>query len=76
LRALLAAVGRVAENSARWVDCPEAISANRFCDAPAEIIHRQVIQSTQGPIVHVRIRCALGHILLCPIAIFDQEAAL
>jgi hypothetical protein len=75
LRALLAAVGRLAEDSARWVDCPEAITPNRFCDAPAEIIHRQVIQSTNGPIVHVRIRCALGHILLCPLAMFGEEAA-
>jgi hypothetical protein len=34
--------------------CPE-------CGLPAEIEHRSVLQSTDGPVEHVKTRCATGH---------------
>jgi hypothetical protein len=40
-------------------NCPE-------CEHPAEIVHRTVLQSTDGPVDHVKVRCITGHILLLP----------
>jgi len=34
--------------------CPE-------CGAPAEVLDRFVLESTDGPIDHARIRCLHGH---------------
>jgi hypothetical protein len=36
------------------------------CDMPAEIEDRSVLQSTDGPVVMVRIRCLMGHWFNCP----------
>lgn len=39
--------------------CPE-------CEHPAEIVHRTVLQSTDGPVDHVKIRCITGHVFMLP----------
>jgi hypothetical protein len=31
------------------------------CGLPAEIQHRSVLQSTDGPVEHVKTRCVTGH---------------
>jgi hypothetical protein len=36
------------------------------CRAPAEITDRFVLESTDGPIEHVRLRCLGGHWFLMP----------
>jgi hypothetical protein len=41
------------------VDCPE-------CGLPAEVLDRHVLESTSGPVEHVRIRCVLGSPFLIP----------
>ncbi len=44
--------------------CPE-------CGAPAEITRRAVLESTDGPIEHVGLRCIRRHILLMPTFLLD-----
>jgi hypothetical protein len=37
------------------------------CNQPAEIIRRAVLESTDRPIEHVKIRCILGHGFFMPV---------
>jgi hypothetical protein len=39
--------------------CPE-------CDAPAEVVAGHHLPCTEGPIEHVRVWCAAGHVFLMP----------
>lgn len=48
--------------------CPE-------CGAPAEIEQRTVLESTDGPVEHVRVRCVRRHHFLLPTAALDHAAA-
>ncbi len=41
--------------------CPE-------CGAPAHIEQRHVLESTDGPIEHAKIRCVTGHWYFLPVA--------
>ena len=41
------------------VSCPE-------CDAVAEVARRDVLESTEGPVEHLKIRCLHGHWFLMP----------
>jgi hypothetical protein len=41
--------------------CPE-------CGVPAGVQWRTVLESTDGPIEHARVRCAAGHHFLLPVA--------
>lgn len=41
--------------------CPE-------CEAPAEVEWRAVLESTDGPVEHARIRCLHRHWFLLPVA--------
>jgi hypothetical protein len=43
------------------VSCPE-------CDRLATVLDRCVLESTDGPVEHVRIRCAAGHCFFMPTA--------
>jgi hypothetical protein len=43
------------------VCCPE-------CDRSATVLDRCVLESTDGPVEHVRIRCAAGHYFFMPTA--------
>jgi hypothetical protein len=40
-------------------DCPA-------CGAPAEVIDRFVLQSTDGPVVHLKLRCVTGEWFTVP----------
>jgi hypothetical protein len=40
--------------------CPE-------CWAPAEIVDRDVLHSTDGPIEHARVRCVERHVFFLPV---------
>jgi hypothetical protein len=40
-------------------DCPE-------CGLPAEVIERMTLQSTDGPIEHVKTRCVTGRWFVTP----------
>ena len=40
--------------------CPE-------CAAPAEVLDRFVLESTDGPVDHARVRCVRGHWFLLSI---------
>lgn len=46
--------------SLELVGCPK-------CDQPAEIAGRIVLESTGGPIEHVKIRCLFGHGFVMPL---------
>ena len=48
--------------------CPE-------CSAPAEIEHRTVLESTAGPIEHVKVRCVHRHVFLLPTDMLDCAPA-
>jgi hypothetical protein len=39
--------------------CPE-------CRAPAEVVERAVLESTDGPIEHARVRCVDRHVFFMP----------
>ena len=41
------------------VTCPD-------CGLPAEVVDRFVLDSTNGPVEHIRIRCAAGSPFLIP----------
>lgn len=56
-----------------WLVCPQLYgndAPGQKCGAPAEILDRQVLSSTDGPVTHVKTRCAAGHILHCPLEAF------
>ncbi len=38
------------------------------CDGPAEVEWRAVLESTDGPVEHCRVRCLHGHWFLLPTA--------
>ncbi|MBS45821.1 MAG: hypothetical protein CMH83_22135 [Nocardioides sp.] len=40
--------------------CPE-------CDAPAEVLDRAVLPSTDGPVEHARVRCVARHVFTLPV---------
>jgi hypothetical protein len=48
--------------------CPE-------CDGPAEIERREVLESTAGPMEHVKIRCVRRHWCYVPVACLDGVRA-
>jgi hypothetical protein len=45
------------------------------CSAPAEIGHRTVLESTAGPIEHVKVRCVHRHVFLLPTDMLDRAPA-
>lgn len=49
--------------SERFLDCPAYLdrSGSVRCGLPAEVEGRYVMQSTDGPLESVRIRCPRGH---------------
>ncbi len=46
--------------------CPE-------CAEPARTLWRAVLESTDGPIEHAKIRCIRGHWFLLPVASLDRS---
>jgi hypothetical protein len=45
------------------IHCPQP-----DCDAPADVVDRFVLDSTDGPIEHIRTSCVHGHWFLLPTA--------
>ena len=50
------------------VVCPE-------CAAPAEVLDRFALPSTDGPVEHARIRCLQRHGFLLPVAALPAQRA-
>lgn len=50
---------------AQLTGCPD-------CGAPAEITRRDVLESTDGPIEHVGVRCARQHVFLLPTFLLER----
>ena len=50
---------RVTEHELDLVVCPE-------CAAPAEVVDRFALPSTDGPIEHVKVMCLMRHWFLLP----------
>jgi hypothetical protein len=49
--------------SPRFFDCPAYLdeTGSARCGLPAEVEDEYTLQSTDGPLIGVRIRCLLGH---------------
>lgn len=47
--------------SSALTDCPR-------CGLPAEVIDRVTLQSTDGPVEHIKTRCVTGEWFLMPVA--------
>jgi hypothetical protein len=47
------------------IHCPEVDRMGNVCGAIAEIVDRFVLESTDGPVEHLRTRCIQSHILTC-----------
>ncbi|HEX6257811.1 MAG TPA: hypothetical protein VFZ70_18525 [Euzebyales bacterium] len=45
------------------------------CAAPAEIVRRTVLESTDGPIEHAAVRCVARHHFVLPTSQLDHDAA-
>jgi hypothetical protein len=39
------------------------------CGAPAEVLDRAVLESTDGPVEHVKLQCLARHIFLVPVPV-------
>jgi hypothetical protein len=46
------------------------------CDAPAEVVDRFVLESTDGPVEHARVRCVRRHWFLLPVRTLHRPAGL
>ena len=44
------------------------------CGAPAHIEQRHVLESTDGPIEHAKIRCVSGHWFFLSVAALDETS--
>jgi hypothetical protein len=49
------------------VSCPE-------CQGVAEVERRHVLESTEGPVEHLKIRCLHGHWFLVPVALLPPQS--
>jgi hypothetical protein len=49
-----------------FYDCPT-------CNFPAEIVERWIMESTDGPIEHVFIRCPEGHWFKCSVEFLERK---
>lgn len=48
------------------VDCPE-------CGLPADVTDRFTLASTAGPVPHLALRCAAGHVLRLPVENLERS---
>lgn len=63
----------VAANTATGSALSELTSCPQ-CGAPAEITRRDVLESTDGPVEHVGVRCVQWHTFLMPTYCLDRRA--
>lgn len=54
------------EPTLQATSCPE-------CGVPAEVSGRHVLESTDGPVEHARVRCVGGHLFNLPVAMLEPE---
>jgi hypothetical protein len=45
------------------------------CGVPAEVLDRAVLESTDGPVEHVKVQCLARHIFLMPMPMPPAAAA-
>ena len=58
---------QLAHPSAHRIDVPTIeLTACPACDQPTEILRRFVLESIDGPIEHIKIRCLFGHGYVMP----------
>jgi hypothetical protein len=64
-------------DSVMFLDCPEYMDRHGTarCGLPAAVEHRYTMQSTDGPLESVRIRCPRGHFLNGPLELLTWEKA-
>lgn len=53
-------------SAAASYSCPD-------CAAPAEVLSRWVMGSTDGPVEHLKMRCVVGHWFAMPTWMLDGE---
>lgn len=46
--------------------CPE-------CGHPAEVLGRDVLESTDGPVEHARVRCVQRHFFFLPVEVLSRS---
>jgi hypothetical protein len=44
------------------------------CAVPAEVVDRRVLESTDGPIEHIRVVCLVGHRFFMPTEMLSTAA--
>lgn len=54
------------QNMAEIVECPYP------CDKPADVIQRYVLESTDGPIEHIKTWCLRGHFFNGPVSMLAK----
>ena len=52
-----------------YTTCPE-----HGCALPAEVVDRHVLESTDGPVEHIRSACVVGHRFLMPVGMLPTAA--
>jgi hypothetical protein len=64
-------------DSVMFLDCPEYMDRHGTarCGLPAAVEYRYTMQSTDGPLESVRIRCPRGHFLNGPLEFLTWEKA-
>jgi len=45
------------------------------CGLPSEVLDRFVLESTDGPVEHVKVRCLAGHFFFTPLYLLVPAAA-
>jgi hypothetical protein len=62
-------------DSVMFLDCPEYMDRHGAarCGLPAAVQHRYTMQSTDGPLESVKIRCPRGHFLNGPLESLTWE---
>ena len=58
-----------------FVDCPAYLDEDRAsrCGLPAEVMHRFLVNSTDGPLESAIIRCPAGHFFNGPIEFLTYD---
>jgi hypothetical protein len=52
-----------------YTTCPE-----EGCGVPAEVVDRRVLESTDGPIEHICVKCVAGHRFFLPVEMLPMAA--
>ena len=57
------------DNEMMFLDCPEYMGSHgaRRCGLPAEVEDQYTVQSSDGPLISMKIRCPVGHWFIGPL---------